>query len=187
MSDVTFDMSNNKMEIHNNQCEPWHVTLVDTGENSMTGGRLLRVRKYLNDEPFCFTYGDGVSNVNIRTLVDFYYKQGLLAVMTAVQPPGRYGSLALEDCMIRRFEEKPRGDGSWINGGFFVLSPKVLDYIENDDTVWERAPLERLAMEGQLCAYKHTGFWYAMDTLKDKIKLEELWQSGQIPWKIWKE
>jgi glucose-1-phosphate cytidylyltransferase len=187
MSDVTFDMRNNRMQIHNNHCEPWRVTLVDTGEASMTGGRLKRVRSYLNDEAFCFTYGDGVSDVNIPALVAFHRQQGLLATMTAVQPPGRYGSLNLEGALIRRFEEKPRGDGGWINGGFFVLSPKVIDYIEGDETIWERGPLERLAAEGQLAAFKHTGFWYAMDTLRDKMKLEEFWQTGQAPWKIWND
>lgn len=187
MSDVTFDMRNNRMQIHNNHCEPWRVTLVDTGEASMTGGRLKRVRSYLNDEAFCFTYGDGVSDVDIPALVAFHRQQGLLATMTAVQPPGRYGSLNLEGALIRRFEEKPRGDGGWINGGFFVLSPKVIDYIEGDETIWERGPLERLAAEGQLAAFKHTGFWYAMDTLRDKMKLEEFWQTGQAPWKIWND
>jgi glucose-1-phosphate cytidylyltransferase len=187
MSDVTFDMRNNRMQIHNNHCEPWRVTLVDTGEASMTGGRLKRVRSYLNDEAFCFTYGDGVSDVNIPALVAFHRQQGLLATMTAVQPPGRYGSLNLEGALIQRFEEKPRGDGGWINGGFFVLSPKVIDYIEGDETIWERGPLERLAAEGQLAAFKHTGFWYAMDTLRDKMKLEEFWQTGQAPWKIWND
>jgi glucose-1-phosphate cytidylyltransferase len=187
MSDVTFDMRKNQMQIHNNHCEPWRVTLVDTGEASMTGGRLKRVRSYLNDEAFCFTYGDGVSDVDIPALVAFHQQQGLLATMTAVQPPGRYGSLNLEGALIRRFEEKPRGDGGWINGGFFVLSPKVVDYIEGDETIWERGPLERLAAEGQLAAFKHTGFWYAMDTLRDKMKLEEFWQTGQAPWKIWND
>lgn len=187
MSDVTFDMRNNRMQIHNNHCEPWRVTLVDTGEASMTGGRLKRVRSYLNDEAFCFTYGDGVSDVDIPALVAFHQQQGLLATMTAVQPPGRYGSLNLEGALIQRFEEKPRGDGGWINGGFFVLSPKVIDYIEGDETIWERGPLERLAAEGQLAAFKHTGFWYAMDTLRDKMKLEEFWQTGQAPWKIWND
>lgn len=186
MSDVTFDMSTNRMEVHSNHCDPWRVTLVDTGESSMTGGRLKRVAPYLNDEPFCFTYGDGVSDVNIKELIEFHHKEGCLATMTAVQPPGRYGSLNMMGNHIQRFEEKPRGDGGWINGGFFVLSPKVMEYIENDVTIWERAPLEQLAKEGNLCAYKHSGFWYAMDTLRDKVKLEELWAKGNAPWMIWK-
>ena len=185
MSDVTFDMQTNQMEVHNNQCEPWRVTLVDTGEDVMTGGRLKRIGSYLDDEPFCFTYGDGVSNINVQKLVAFHHEHGCLATMTAVQPPGRYGSLDMEGSKIVRFEEKPRGDGGWINGGFFVLSPKVINYIEDDTTIWERRPLERLASEGQLCAYKHIGFWHAMDTLRDKTKLEELWQSGHAPWNIW--
>jgi len=185
MSDVTFDMRTNQMKVHNNQCEPWKVTLVDTGENVMTGGRLKHVKPYLDDAPFCFTYGDGVGDINIPDLIAFHHKQGCLATMTAVQPPGRYGALDMDGNLIRCFEEKPKGDGGWINGGFFVLSPKVLDYIEDDTTIWERAPLERLAREGQLCAYKHSGFWHAMDTLRDKMKLEELWQSGHAPWNIW--
>jgi glucose-1-phosphate cytidylyltransferase len=185
MSDVTFDMRTNQMKVHNNQCEPWKVTLVDTGENVMTGGRLKQVKPYLDDAPFCFTYGDGVSDINISDLIAFHHKQGCLATMTAVQPPGRYGALDMDGNLIRCFEEKPKGDGGWINGGFFVLSPKVLDYIEGDTTIWESAPLERLAREGQLCAYKHSGFWHAMDTLRDKMKLEELWQSDHAPWNIW--
>ena len=185
MSDVTFDMCHNKMEIHNNHCESWRVTLIDTGEASMTGGRLKRVKPYLDDEAFCFTYGDGVSDLNIQKLVTFHQEHGHLATMTAIQPPGRYGSIDIEGTLIRRFEEKPLGDGGWINGGFFVLSPKVLDYIEGDATIWERVSLERLAREGELCAFKHTGFWHAMDTLRDKTKLEELWQSGHAPWNVW--
>lgn len=185
MSDVTFDMSNNKMQVHNNQCEPWRVTLVDTEDLTMTGGRLKRVKRYLDEDPFCFTYGDGVSDINVKELVTFHKAHNCLATMTAVQPPGRYGSLDMEGSIVRRFQEKPKGDGGWINGGFFVLSPKALDYIENDATIWERDPLERLASEGQLCAYKHRGFWQAMDTLRDKVKLEELWQSGHAPWNIW--
>lgn len=185
MSDVTFDMSNNEMKVHNNHCDPWKVTLIDTGENTMTGGRLKRVEPYLDDEAFCFTYGDGVSDINISELIAFHKKQGLLATMTAVQPPGRFGSINMEGCIIKHFEEKPKGDHAWINGGFFVLSPKVFDYIENDATIWERAPLERLAGEKQLCAYTYTGFWQSMDTQREKIKLEELWNSGQAPWKQW--
>lgn len=187
MADVTFDMSTNRMEIHNNHCEPWRVTLVDTGETTMTGGRLKRVASYLGDEDFCFTYGDGLSDLNIQHLVAFHKKHGCLATMTAIQPPGRYGAIDMEGLLIRRFEEKPMGDGGWINGGFFVLSPKVLDYIEGDSTIWERMPLECLAQDRQLCAFRHTGFWHAMDTLRDKIKLEEFWQGGQAPWKVWEE
>ena len=186
MSDVTFDMSNNKMEVHQNNAEPWRVTLVDTGEQTMTGGRLARVREYLDGEDFCFTYGDGVSDVNISELVDFHKKNKLKATLTAVQPPGRFGSLNLEGDRITGFQEKPVGDGGWINGGFFVCSPEVLDYIESDDTVWERQPLERLAAEGNLAAHFHKGFWQPMDTLRDKNHLEELWVNGKAPWKTWK-
>lgn len=187
MSDITFDMSTNRMQIHNNQCEPWKVTLVDTGADSQTGGRLKRVRSYLDDEAFCFTYGDGVSDIHITSLIDFHKKQGLLATMTAVQPPGRYGLLDLEGLNIKKFVEKPKGDGGWINGGFFVLSPKVIDLIEGDGTLWERGPLEKLAEQGQIAAYKYKGFWQCMDTQRDKTKLEELWQSGNPPWKVWDE
>ncbi|MBF0549570.1 MAG: glucose-1-phosphate cytidylyltransferase [Deltaproteobacteria bacterium] len=185
MSDVTFDMQKNWMKVHNNSCEPWRVTLIDTGMNTMTGGRLRRVREYLDDEDFCFTYGDGVSNVNIAELVAFHKSHGKLATLTAIQPPGRYGSLDMDDLVIRNFQEKPKGDGGWINGGFFILSPKVIEYISADDSIWERQPLEQLAAQGQLCAYKHDGFWKAMDTLRDKTTLEELWESGQAPWKVW--
>ena len=185
MSDVTFDMLNNKMDVHQNNVEPWKVTLVDTGENTMTGGRLKRVHDYIGDEDFCFTYGDGVSNVNIRKLIDFHRTQGTLATLTTTQPPGRFGALDIQHHKITSFKEKPQGDGSWINGGFFVLSPKVIDYIVDDFTVWEREPLERLAQEGQLSAFKHDGFWQPMDTLRDKMHLEELWQSGKAPWKLW--
>ncbi|RKZ38894.1 MAG: glucose-1-phosphate cytidylyltransferase [Gammaproteobacteria bacterium] len=186
-SDVTFDMVNNKMDIHQNYAEPWHVTLVDTGENTMTGGRLKRVQSYLNeDEDFCFTYGDGVGNVNITQLINFHKQQSTLATITATQPAGRYGTLHLNDHKkVTGFKEKPQGDGAWINGGFFVLSPKVLDYIEGDDTIWERQPLESLAQKGQISAFLHDGFWYAMDTLRDKINLEDLWQSGKAPWRVW--
>ncbi|EQD50426.1 glucose-1-phosphate cytidylyltransferase [mine drainage metagenome] len=186
MSDVSFDMSNNRMEVHQNHAEPWCVTLVDTGENSMTGGRLRRVRQYLDDDNFCFSYGDGVADVNVRVLIDFHRTHGRLATVTAVQPPGRYGVLRLaEDRAVTGFLEKPEGDGGWINGGFFVLSPRVLDYIAGDDTNWEREPLEKLATEGQLQAYPHHGFWQPMDTLRDRNYLETLWQSGKAPWKIW--
>jgi glucose-1-phosphate cytidylyltransferase len=185
MSDVTFDLSRNKMEVHQNTSEPWRVTLVDTGDATMTGGRLGRVREYLGDEDFCFTYGDGVSNVDVKALIDFHRQSGRLATLTAVQPPGRYGSLNFDGSSIVSFEEKPKGDGGWINGGFFVLSPKALDYIQGDDTIWERQPLERLAKDGQLGAYFHKGFWQPMDTLRDKTHLENLWSSGKAPWKVW--
>jgi glucose-1-phosphate cytidylyltransferase len=187
MSDITFDLCKNEMAVHNNQCEPWKVTLVDTGQHSMTGGRLKRVAPYLDkNEPFCFTYGDGVSNVDIRTLVAFHKEKGLLATMTSVQPPGRFGALDIDkNEFIRQFKEKPKGDGNWINGGFFVLSPKVIDYIPGDETVWEQEPLEHIAADGQLAAYKHEKFWMAMDTLRDKTKLEELWEKGNAPWQVW--
>ena len=184
-SNVTFDMSNNKMFIHNHQCEPWRVTLVDTGEDTMTGGRLKRVRDYVGSETFCFTYGDGVSDVNIGKLIDFHKNQGTWATLTAVQPPGRFGAIDLRKNQIISFREKPLGDRSWINGGFFVLESEVFDYIEGDATIWERGPLEQLAKEGQLSAFRHQGFWLAMDTLRDKVRLEELWDSGQAPWRVW--
>ncbi|MCK5666136.1 MAG: glucose-1-phosphate cytidylyltransferase, partial [Thiotrichaceae bacterium] len=186
-SDVTFDMVNNKIDIHQNYAEPWRVTLVDTGENTMTGGRLKRIRSYLKDEEsFCFTYGDGVGNINITELINFHKQQGTLATITATQPAGRYGTLHLnDDKKVTGFKEKPQGDGAWINGGFFVLSPKVFDFIEGDDTIWERQPLESLAKKGQMSAFLHDGFWYAMDTLREKINLENLWQSGKAPWKVW--
>lgn len=186
MSDVTFDMSNNKMDVHQNNAEPWRVTLVDTGESSMTGGRLKRVAKYLNDEDlFCFTYGDGVGDVDVAQTIEFHRKHGRLATMTATQPPGRFGALCMDGDSVKSFHEKPTGDGGWINGGFFVLSPKVIDYIDDDSTIWERDPLEKLAADGELLARKHMGFWQPMDTLRDKQYLEELWQSGKAPWKTW--
>jgi len=185
MSDVTFDMEHNKMEVHQNSAEPWRVTLVDTGESTMTGGRLKRVRPFIGDEDFCFTYGDGVSNVDISASVIFHKTQGTLATLTAIQPPGRFGALSLKHSKVHHFLEKPQGDGGWINGGFFVLSPKVIDDIEGDQTVWEQDPMERLARNGQLSAYSHTGFWQPMDTIRDRNHLEELWQTGKAPWKIW--
>ena len=185
MSDVTFDIKNNQMEVHRKFAEPWKVTLVDTGLETMTGGRLKRVKEYVQDDTFCFTYGDGLSDVNISDLILFHKTRKTLATITAVQPPGRFGKLNLHDDKIADFQEKPAGDGNWINGGFFVLEPKVLDYIQNDSTVWEREPLEKLAKEGQLSAYKHKGFWNAVDTLRDKNYLEELWNSGKARWKIW--
>jgi len=184
-SDVTFDMVNNKMNVHQNHAEPWHVTLVDTGENTMTGGRLKRIQPYLDDENFCFTYGDGLSNVDITKLIEFHNQEGTLATLTATYPPGRFGALNLERNRITRFKEKPEGDNELINGGFFVLSPKVMDYIDGDETVWERAPMEKLAQDGELSAFIHKGFWQPMDTLRDKNYLEELWNTGKAPWKIW--
>ena len=185
MSDVTFDMANNRMEVHVKHAEPWQVTLVDTGEHTLTGGRLRRVRRYLDDQDFCFTYGDGVSDVDITALVAFHRARGRLATLTAVQPPGRYGALQLQLERVSGFQEKPQGDGGWINGGFFVLSPKVIDYIIGDATSWEDGPLEKLARDEQLSAYLHHGFWQPMDTLRDKFRLEELWASGKAPWKSW--
>jgi len=183
-SDVTFDLSNNSMEVHRRNAEPWRITLVDTGEATQTGGRLKRVAHFL-DGTFLFTYGDGVSNVNVRQSIEFHRQQGGLATITAVQPAGRFGALDIEGQRIIRFEEKPPGDGSWINGGFFVLEPGVFDYIDGDHSVWEREPLERLARDNQLSAFRHDGFWQPMDTLRDKNKLEELWSSGKAPWKTW--
>lgn len=186
MSDVTFDMQNNQMEVHQRNAEPWKVTLVDTGENTMTGGRLKRVADYLkDDELFCLTYGDGVSDVNITELIAFHKAQNVKATLTATIPPGRFGALDMSGNKVNSFMEKPQGDGAMINGGFFVLSPKVIDYISGDKTILEREPLERLAHEGELSAFHHHGFWQPMDTLRDKIHLEELWASGKAPWKIW--
>lgn len=185
MSDVTFDFADNSMEVHRRNAEPWRVTLIDTGEQTQTGGRLKRVRKYLDEEDFCFTYGDGLGDVNVRELIEFHYQQKTLATVTAIQPPGRFGALDVQQNRIVRFDEKPHGDGTWVSGGFFVLSIKVLDYIEGDHTSWEKAPLERLAKEGQLAAYKHSGFWKPMDTQRDKMQLEELWNTGKAPWKLW--
>jgi glucose-1-phosphate cytidylyltransferase len=185
-SDVTFDMASNSMQVHQNSAEPWRVTLVETGEQTMTGGRLKRVAQHLDpNEDFCFTYGDGVSDVNISQLIQFHKQHGKMATMTAIQPPGRFGVLNLQQEEIIGFQEKPSGDGSWINGGFFVLSPKVINYIQDDATIWERQPLERLANEGQVSAYFHNGFWQPMDTLRDKTHLEELWNNGQAQWKQW--
>lgn len=187
MSDVTFDMSHNKMEVHQKYAESWRVTLVDTGDSTMTGGRLKRVQEYLKDEDaFCFTYGDGLSDINISELIQFHKSHNKLATVTAVQPPGRYGSLELNDKLVTGFVEKPKGDGAWINGGFFVLSPKVIPYIGGDEDSWEAAPLINLAKENQLMAFSHKGFWQPMDTLRDKNHLEELWQSEAAPWKKWK-
>lgn len=184
MSNVTFDMARNQMEVHERYAEPWRVTLVDTGAETLTGGRLKRVREYIGDETFCFTYGDGVTDLNVGAVLDFHRRHGKLATVTAIQPPGRYGALNLDGQVVNNFQEKPAGDGAWINGGFFVLEPKVLDYIEGDQTSWEATPLQQLAGQGQLMAYQHAGFWQAMDTLRDKNHLEDLWASSP-PWKVW--
>jgi glucose-1-phosphate cytidylyltransferase len=187
MSDVTFDMQNNQMTVHNQHAEPWKVTLVDTGDDSMTGGRLARVKEYIKDEEaFCFTYGDGVSDIDIGQLIEFHQKHGKLATLTAVTPPGRFGALDIQNGVIKSFKEKPKGDGALINGGFFVLSPKVIDLIDGDKCVWEQRPLEQLAKEDELMAFNHDGFWQPMDTLRDKMYLEELWQNNHAPWKSWK-
>jgi glucose-1-phosphate cytidylyltransferase len=184
MSDVTIDMSNNSIEVHHKKAEPWKVTLVDTGEATQTGGRLKRVADYI-DGDFCLTYGDGVGSVDISALVKFHQGHGKLATMTAVQPPGRFGALEIDGTQINSFLEKPQGDGGWINGGFFVLNPKVLSLIEGDEILWEKQPLENLAKQGQLQSFFHSGFWQPMDTLRDKNHLEELWASGKAPWKFW--
>jgi glucose-1-phosphate cytidylyltransferase len=188
-SDITFDMRTGETTVHHQGVEPWQVSLVDTGDQTMTGGRLKRVREYVGDETFCMTYGDGVSDVNIQDLLAFHRSNGVLATLTAVQPPGRFGAFALEpdQTLVDHFREKPRGDhdGAWINGGFFVLEPEVFDYIDDDSTVWEAEPLRRLAHEGKLAAYRHDGFWQPMDTLRDKMVLEQLWDSDDPPWKIW--
>lgn len=187
MSDVTFDMRENRMAVHHRKAEPWSVTLVDTGEDSMTGGRLRRVREYLTPgEPFCFTYGDGVSDIDISREIAFHRSHGRRATVAAVQPPGRYGALERSDNeLVSGFTEKPRGDGAWINGGFFVLQPEVIDLVEDDGMSWEEAPMRELARTGQMAAFEHTGFWQPMDTLREKNLLEDLWQSGKAPWKIW--
>jgi glucose-1-phosphate cytidylyltransferase len=186
MSDVTFEMQTNTMQVHHQRAEPWRVTIVDTGEDTMTGGRLKRVARHLDKESFCFTYGDGVGDVNISRLVAFHRQEGRLATLTGVQPPGRFGALGIRGNRIESFEEKPSGDGGgWINGGFFVLDPSVIDLIDDDDVMWERQPLERLAKDGQLSIFRHTGFWQPMDTLREKNLLEELWESGKAPWKVW--
>ncbi len=186
MSDVTFDMANNQMEVHQQKAEPWRVTLVDTGEETLTGGRLKRVEDYVkNEEAFCFTYGDGVADVDVTALISFHKNHGKLATVTAVQPPGRYGALNMNGHMVKGFTEKPRGDGGWINGGFFVLSPECLKHIGGDQSSWEGEPLANLASDAQLMAFEHAGFWQPMDTLREKNLLEELWESGKAPWKVW--
>ena len=188
-ADVTFDIHNNGMKVLQNGCEPWTVTLIDTGHNTMTGGRLRQVRKHIADDTFCFTYGDGVTDADIADLISYHRQQQTLATLTAVQPPGRFGTFQLSDGQqqVRGFREKPNGDGAWINGGFFVLEPEVINYIESDETVWEQEPMRQLAHEGQLSAYRHSGFWHPMDTLRDRITLENLWNSGEAPWKTWPE
>lgn len=185
LSDVTIDMRHNEMEVHHKKAEPWKVTLIDTGNETQTGGRLKRVAPYIGDETFCFTYGDGVGNIEISRLIDFHKKSGKLATLIGVQPPGRFGILEVEGDLVTAFKEKPRGEEGWINGGFFVLEPKVIDYIDGDDTIWERYPLETLGGERQLNVYKHRDFWMPMDTLRDKNRMEELWVSGEAPWKVW--
>jgi glucose-1-phosphate cytidylyltransferase len=186
---VTFDILRNKVEVHKNGCEPWRVTLVDTGDGTMTGGRLKRVMSYVGDETFFLTYGDGVSDINLDSLLAFHREEGRLATLTAAQPPGRFGAFSLRDgqTYVDRFREKPLGGGenAWINGGFFVLEPSVAEFIQGDETVWEREPLEHLAREHQLSAYRHNGFWHPMDTLRDRMILEELWESGNAPWNVW--
>jgi len=186
-SDMTIDLVENETIIHSNSSEPWRVTLVDTGNDTMTGGRLKRVKNYLDKEDFCFTYGDGLSDINIRDLINFHKSHKKLATTTAVLPPGRFGSLELEEDKILSFKEKPDGDGSWINGGFFVLSPKVIDYIDNDQTIWERDPMERIASDNQMRAFFHKNFWQPMDTLRDKNNLEELWRTNSAPWRLWEK
>jgi glucose-1-phosphate cytidylyltransferase len=188
-SDVTFDLRHNRTEVHQNGAEPWKVTLVDTGDGTMTGGRLKRVRDYIGNETFCFTYGDGVSDVDIKQVIAFHYEQKTLATLTAVQPPGRFGVFKLEEgqTKVLSFREKPQGDSAWINGGFFVLEPGAIDYVDGDSTVWELEPLQRLAKDRMLSAYKHYGFWQPMDTLRDKNVLQQIWDSGDPPWKVWNE
>lgn len=186
MSDVTFNMRDNSMEVHNKRAEPWNVTLVDTGEHSMTGGRLRRVAEYVKDEEsFCFTYGDGVGDIDIAGSIRFHKEHGKAATLTATYPPGRFGALDIQNKQVMNFKEKPKGDGAMINGGFFVLTPKVLDYLTDDSSIWEQEPLRGLAEDGELMAYEHQGFWQPMDTLRDKNLLEELWEAGKAPWKTW--
>jgi glucose-1-phosphate cytidylyltransferase len=184
-SDVSFDISNRKMHVHQSTAEPWQVTLVDTGENTMTGGRLRRVMDYLDEEPFCFTYGDGLADVDIGALLDFHRSQGTLATVTAVQPPGRFGALEIEGDRVSAFEEKPHGDRAWMNGGFFVLSSDVRRYLKDDQTVWEQEPVRALSAAGELACFRHGGFWQPMDTLRDRNELEGMWASGQAPWRLW--
>lgn len=184
-SDVTIDLVNNSLEVHHKTTEPWKITLVDTGQTTMTGGRIKKIRKYLDEETFCLTYGDGLSDVPIQELITFHESSKSLVTVTAIQPPGRHGALQIDGNVVSRFMEKPAGDGGWINGGFFVVEPEALEYIRDDSTSWELEPLETLAQEGKLSAFKHEGFWMAMDTLKDKLVLQEIWESGEAPWKKW--
>jgi glucose-1-phosphate cytidylyltransferase len=184
-ADITVDLQANRVETHRTSAEPWRVTILDTGEGTMTGGRLKRVRDYVGDETFCLSYGDCVTDLDLSSEIAFHREKGALATLAAVQPPGRFGVLSLDDERVTSFLEKPAGEGGWVNGGFFVVEPAVLDYIEGDETVWEREPMERLAQEDRLAAYKHSGFWHPMDTLRDKVVLEDMWASGQAPWKIW--
>jgi len=187
MSDITFDLRRNDMQVHQNGTEPWRVTLVDTGDKTMTGGRIKRIQDYIGDEAFCLTYGDGVTDLDIKKLVAFHKDQKALVTLTAVQPPGRFGAFSLEDdqILISKFREKPKGDGAWINGGFFVAEPEAINYIDDDSTVWEQEPLVKIARKNMLAAYRHSGYWQNMDTLRDKNVLEQLWQSNNPPWKIW--
>jgi glucose-1-phosphate cytidylyltransferase len=185
MSDVTFDLTDNSMAVHSQKAEPWKVTLVDTGDETMTGGRIKRVKRYVDGEPFMLTYGDGLADINLKGLLDFHQQHGKLITMTAVQPDGRFGAISTtKNGLVEKFEEKPRGDGSWLNGGYMVCEPGVIDYIEDDNTIFEQMPMNNLARDKELMAFKHTGFWKPMDTLRDKILLEELWQKGQAPWKV---
>lgn len=185
MSDVTFDLTDNSMKVHSQKAEPWKVTLVDTGDGTMTGGRIKRVKRYVDGEPFMLTYGDGLADINLKGLLDFHQQHGKLITMTAVQPDGRFGAISTtKNGLVEKFEEKPRGDGSWLNGGYMVCEPGVIDYIEDDNTIFEQMPMNNLARDKELMAFKHTGFWKPMDTLRDKILLEELWQKGQAPWKV---
>ena len=185
MSDITIDLQSNKIDVHQSNAEPWKVTLIDTGQETQTGGRLKRVASYLDGDDFCFTYGDGLCDVNVGELIAFHRSHKTLATVTAVQPPGRFGHLKLDQQKITAFDEKPEGDNAWVNGGFFVLSPRTIEYIEGDHSVWERGPLERLAAEGNLSAFLHRGFWQPMDTLRDKLALEEMWNNNRAPWKVW--
>lgn len=185
-SDITIDMKNNELEVHQKHTEPWKVTMIDTGLNTMTGGRLKKIQKYVENETFCFTYGDGLSDINITNLLKFHKTNKTFATTTAVQPPGRYGALKLKNNKVDKFTEKPLGDGSLVNGGYFVLEPEVFDYVKGNNTIWEKEPLENLATENQLSAFIHKGFWHALDTLRDKNNLEELWNSKNTPWKVWK-
>jgi len=185
-SDVTINLAQNRVDLHQNPSEPWNITLVDTGEQTQTGGRLRRIRRFVDDgESFCMTYGDGVADVDLAALIEFHRAEGCLATVTAVRPPGRFGRLDLEGRRARGFQEKPRGDGDWINGGFFVLAPGALDHVADDDTLWEKEPMQHLAAAGQLAAFRHDGFWQPMDTLRDKTLLDELWAGGRAPWKLW--